>query len=161
VNHIRNSAEHIEQLAQDLRSATEPSRALDNRLWLLFGSKQADPDAPFRGERLVGGIDPREVICGRDMKTSMELFPDDVSGINRSWNVPDVTANVHEALKLVPEGTSYSVGGGGDVEPWAQLHTNEPVQAANIAMAVCAAHCDMVAAAFRSIDAYTEATQDD
>lgn len=131
-----------------IRRLFTPDLQLDNELWNLFGFAQADPDAPFRGERLEGGIDPCEIISGRDMKTALALFPDDVRGINRSWNVPRLTQDISAALSIIPAHSSYSMGGPNPA--WAEID-GQRAHAVNIAIALCLAHTLNVHKAIKSM----------
>lgn len=92
-------------LGERVAMACGPDREIDCRVWLVvgdvLGSTEYSPRNPLP-------MKPSCISNGRWMGSALEKYPDDISGIARSWRVPLFTSSLDAAMALVPEGWSRS-----------------------------------------------------
>lgn len=138
----KRALDYFKTLAQELREAEGPSRRLDNNLWLVFGKGPTEPPFPDYENK---PLNPQIVSCGRTMREAMEQFPNDVSGIARSWNVPRLTEDASAALDILMPGVDFNCGRYDGDTYWAGVGSQyHPEEAANIALAICLAHVEFM-----------------
>jgi len=87
-----------------LAAARGPDRGLDALVWLAADVGQADREAARRWRECLP-LSPRRQVNGRTMAEAIRLFPNDLDGIARAWNVAPLTASLDAALGLAPDDT--------------------------------------------------------
>ena len=88
-------------LARRVGEATGRDRELDAWIWNHLGHTEGD-DAEIAWRKHLP-MGPKEIVQGQTMAAAIEQFPNDLSGIARSWNVPPLTASIDAALALVEQ----------------------------------------------------------
>ena len=99
---------YSERLLAKLEQATGPDQEIDILIWLCLGKVLAHPNDNEAWQKRLP-MAPHVPVNARTLYQAYKLFPTDLRGMRRCWNIPSFTASMDAAMTLMPEGWYWDI----------------------------------------------------